>query len=260
MRFADFLDQLRPVLGEVSDTVLVFERLPSTNAYARHLLERLPGEAATVGSFVLVAFEQTGGRGRCGRRWLGPPGGLYVSWVLPLDRETPRSSLPLLAAASLCDAVRSSGVPACEVEWPNDLMVRGRKMGGILIEVTQPAAGAGPVAIVGCGLNVDTDPSDRLEIEATTLAAERGGPIDFGQLLLGTTRSLGQAVARLDDSRWAAERYRRVLAHRPGDRLRCRLGDRELEGEFIDIDTSGALRLATEQGERLVGAGEVVES
>ncbi|MDX1644404.1 MAG: biotin--[acetyl-CoA-carboxylase] ligase, partial [Thermoanaerobaculia bacterium] len=141
MRFADFLDQLRPVLDEVSDTVLVFEHLPSTNAYARHLLETLPGDVAPASRFVLLAFEQTAGRGRRGRSWIGPPGGLYVSWVVPLDRDAPRSSLPLLSAASICEAVRASGVPACEVEWPNDLMVGGRKLGGILIEVVQPATG-----------------------------------------------------------------------------------------------------------------------
>lgn len=260
MRFADFLEQIRPVLGEVAETVLVFEHLPSTNDYARHLLAKLPVDALPPDSFVLAAFEQTAGRGRRGRRWAGPPGGLYLSWVVALDERASRATLPLLAASSICGALRSAGAEACEVKWPNDLMVRGRKMGGILIEVVNPGSGRRPMAIIGCGINVETDPSERLGVEATTLAAESEEPIDFGRLLVGTTRALDEALDHLDDPEFAAARYREVLAHRPGEVVRCSLGDREVEGEFVDIDGTGALRLATDRGERTIGAGEVVES
>lgn len=154
----------------------VYETLGSTNDVAR----RLAAEGARPGTVVL-AEEQTAGRGRAGRSWSSPPGtGLWFSVIAaPLDDTAP-AFLPLrvglAVAAALDGLLRGAKVG---LKWPNDLCVGERKLGGILCEATWEGARSGAV-VAGVGLNIQQSAEEfppEIRGSATSLAIEARGPV-----------------------------------------------------------------------------------
>ncbi len=118
----------------------------------------------------IAAAEQTRGKGRLGRHWVSRPGNLYASLVWYSDAELQRlASLSLVAGLAVRDAFLATGVAGpVQLKWPNDVLVGGRKISGVLIETTGPAGSH--AAIIGCGLNLAHHPSDT-RWPATNLAA-----------------------------------------------------------------------------------------
>jgi BirA family biotin operon repressor/biotin-[acetyl-CoA-carboxylase] ligase len=125
-----------------------FRNTDSTNARAREL-----AEAGAANGTIVTADEQSAGRGRQGRSWFAPPGSalLYSAILRPADPGD-RPLLPLSVPLALADAVEALAPVRCEVKWPNDVWIDGRKVGGVLIE-----GKPGSWAIVGVGLNVAVD-------------------------------------------------------------------------------------------------------
>ncbi len=130
-----------------------FERVDSTNTRARELA----AEGAEHGT-VVTADEQTAGRGRQGRTWTAPPGKalLYSAIVRPLAAR--HLMLPLAAPLAVCEAAEELAADPlrCKVKWPNDVLVEGRKLAGILVEA-RPQDGW---AVIGIGLNLSISPDD----------------------------------------------------------------------------------------------------
>ena len=128
--------------------VLHFERIDSTNAEARRLAET--GEP---GPLWLLADEQTSGRGRLGRNWVSPPGNLYATFLFALSAGLEvAAQVSFVAALAVHDAIAAlkPGVD-CSIKWPNDVLIGGAKVSGILAEVV----GSAPTRIaIGCGVNV----------------------------------------------------------------------------------------------------------
>jgi len=137
--------------------VRVVARCPSTNSA---LLAECPAHRV-----LLVAETQSAGRGRRGRRWLSAPRGAALTFSLAAPVKRPLRDLPPLAPAigiALAAALRAAGVRRVGVKWPNDLMVDGAKLGGILIE-TRSAHG-GTCAVIGVGINFATAPALRRRV------------------------------------------------------------------------------------------------
>ena len=126
---------------------------------------------------VVVADEQTAGRGRQGRTWASPPGRhLYLSAVVRLDPAArpplERAALTLAVGVGVVDAVRAAGATTAALKWPNDVLAAGRKLAGVLCEAT------GDAIVVGIGVNLAGSPDElppELRERATTLAAVLGG-------------------------------------------------------------------------------------
>jgi len=121
------------------------ESVDSTNDLARRLLPVMP-----VGGMVMVAWSQTNGRGRLNRRWESPMGGLYYTRVVPSRGITPLSVAHLVQRVALKQGV------ACQIEWPNDLIIGHRKWGGILIEQLSHPVSRVRYDMIGIGLNLNT--------------------------------------------------------------------------------------------------------
>ncbi|HET6628924.1 MAG TPA: biotin--[acetyl-CoA-carboxylase] ligase, partial [Woeseiaceae bacterium] len=151
MNAADILRLLADDDRDRLDTLEVFAELGSTNSWL------LKEAAPAAGRFrVVLAENQTEGRGRLGRRWIAPPlSGLCMS-VSYTFAETPRQlpSLTLAVGAGVAIALRTIGVDDIALKWPNDLVARDGKLGGILTEV-RPEIGHGRTMVIGLGLNVD---------------------------------------------------------------------------------------------------------
>jgi BirA family biotin operon repressor/biotin-[acetyl-CoA-carboxylase] ligase len=230
-----------------ADGLVWLDECASTNDVALAAIER--PEVRAVG-----ADRQTGGRGRRGRAWFSPPGaGLYLSWIArPAFGPERGTILPLLAAVAVAEVCASLGARPV-LNWPNDLLLRGRKLGGILCEA-RVSAGRW-AAVVGVGLDLRTPPG--------------GFPPDVPAIALDAAldhvpaaRELApRVVAALDAwlARATAEGTPPVLAawqaFGPPPGARLRRGD--LEGTFAGLGPDGALRLNTEAGEVQIHTGEV---
>jgi BirA family transcriptional regulator, biotin operon repressor / biotin---[acetyl-CoA-carboxylase] ligase len=228
--------------------VVCAAELDSTNAEALRL-----AAAGEPHGLVVVADAQTSGRGRLGRSWLAEPGtSLLASWLIRPTLEP--ELLPLLSLAAGIAAARaasSAGGVEVRLKWPNDLLLQGRKLGGILAE----SDGRGAV-VFGLGLNVRQDTfSEEIRETATSLAAAGGRTPARAWLLAATLSGFG---ARMDAPQNALDDYR-ALCDTLGSTVRVDRNDAPpLEGEAVDLTDLGALVLETPSGREIVAAGDVV--
>lgn len=232
-----------------------FDTVDSTNAEALRL-----AEAGERGPLWVWAHAQTAGRGRSGRPWHSPAGNLYASLLLrpscPLETAP---QLALVAAVAAHDAVIALGngrlAQALAIKWPNDLLLAGDKVGGILLESAQPTDIA---VVIGTGLNLVAHPGDAIR-PATDLASH-GISAAPAAALACLARATAAWLAVWDEGR-GFETVRAAWEARavpPGHRLRVRLDGREEEGIYGGIDAQGALRFVRAGGEvARVTAGDV---
>jgi BirA family biotin operon repressor/biotin-[acetyl-CoA-carboxylase] ligase len=204
---------------------------------------------------VVVAEHQTGGRGRLDRQWVSPPrAGLTFSVLLrPSVPPAVRPWVPMLLAACAAEAVSVRCDLDVSLKWPNDLLVAGRKVGGVLAEST------GDAVVVGIGLNVSTRREELPRDDATSLVLETGGPVDRAPLLLAVLRAMGPAYAGWDGDPEAARARYLARCDTVGRAVTVTLpGNAVLTGEATDVDASGRL-VVTNAGETTaVSAGDVV--
>jgi len=240
-----------------ADLIAVSE-VDSTNSLARRLLEGLGGEDEPARDFLVLALRQSAGRGRSGRRWESPAGaGLYATRALLLPAAATAAELPLRIPVALCEELNELLGGRCGIKWPNDLLVGGRKIGGVLIEVLR-VAGA-EVALIGFGLNHSLAGEVCQLPAATALGAEMPQP---PPLALFSARMAAAVERELERERAGPElvaRFAGLLVHRPGDQLCVRAGEETLHGRFAGLDEQGFLRLDVAGGERRIASGEVLE-
>ncbi len=161
---------------------------------------------------------------------------------------------PWVVATALCDARDSDLAGRCRLKWPNDLVVEGRKLGGVLIDAVTRGDGGG-LAVISFGVNHGLIEEER----ATSLEREvpdRTSLVDLTARLIG---AVDQALERDASMAEVVGRYRRLSVHRSGDVLRCRAGGDETLGVFEGFDRHGFLRLRVGGEERLMTAGEVAD-
>ncbi|HET9143175.1 biotin--[acetyl-CoA-carboxylase] ligase [Actinophytocola sp.] len=223
-------------------------------------------EAATAGvadRTVLVAGEQTAGRGRRSREWVSPPSGVYLS-VLLRPAEVPAArlgSLAMVAGLALVRTAAEAGVRST-LKWPNDLLAGGAKCAGVLSEAVSGGV------VVGIGLNVGALPVEVPAgpggLPATSL--EQAGASGTDRTAL--TAALLAEFARLE-RRWRAaggdlaaagllDEYRAACAT-VGSRVRVELPNGEVTGQAVGVDEAGELLVKTDDGaETAISAGDVV--
>jgi BirA family transcriptional regulator, biotin operon repressor / biotin---[acetyl-CoA-carboxylase] ligase len=240
--------------------ILYYPAVESTNTTARTLAE----EGAAGGS-VVIAEEQLKGRGRRGRQWFSPPGkGLWFSIILRPDCIPPAAAAPvtLVAAAALGRCLRSETGLHVTLKWPNDLLLDGKKIGGILTELKGEAERV-EYLIIGAGLNVNQGQSDfppELRETAGSLALAAGRTFDRTALFLPLISALQEACTIFFEegfSRfhgWWIELNdtlgKEVAVTWPGGTIR---------GRALKLDASGALLLRDEKGEEhRISYGEIV--
>ncbi len=233
-------------------TVRNFASLDSTNRYA--LAAARDGAAA---GLVVVAEEQTAGRGRLGRSWIAPPGAALLVSVLLRPALAPDELHLLTAAGSLAMAEAVEAVCGLrpELKWPNDLLVGDRKLAGVLAEADVDGSEVRAV-VVGIGLNVEWDhfPAELAEI-ATSCSVETGGPVSRAAVL---DAFLTRASVRFADLDAAFAEYRARLGTL-GRAVRVDRASGPLRGIAVDVAPDGTLLVETaDQGIVAVTAGDVV--
>jgi BirA family biotin operon repressor/biotin-[acetyl-CoA-carboxylase] ligase len=206
----------------------------------------------------VLADTQSGGRGREGRVWASPPGGLYLS-VLMRPSFDQVGLIPLAAGVAVAEVAREHGVEA-ELKWPNDALVRGRKLAGILTESSSSSRGVDWVA-VGIGLNVAVEPVSLGPVEktATSLHLEAGQTPGVEDVAAGVLARLSvwyDALVSRPSSVVDAWRTRAVRWW--GTPVQVQTVKGVLRGTLRDVDETGALLVDLEEGgAQRVLSGEV---
>jgi BirA family biotin operon repressor/biotin-[acetyl-CoA-carboxylase] ligase len=216
---------------------------------------------------VVIAEQQSSGRGRIKRKWLSPRGGIWVSVVLKPSIPTAASTmLPFVAALGMCDAVRqATGLPAT-LKWPNDVMVKGKKAAGILLDLSAEAETVN-YAVIGIGINANVDTSrmniDREGRPAITSLREELGGLDVNRLEL--TRLLLENLERFYNVLEESSGLEKIVAEwrRRSDMLGRKVSvvlqqqGRTIDGIAADVNDDGSLLVKTKSGDVNVVSGDV---
>jgi BirA family biotin operon repressor/biotin-[acetyl-CoA-carboxylase] ligase len=219
---------------------------------------RAEAEGGTPHGTCVLADEQTAGRGRLGRPWVSPPGSnIYVSVVLRPAAAHLRQ-LGIVCPLAVCEAVQEMTGLAARIKWPNDVLMAGGKVAGVLIEVEHRADQV-DYAVAGIGVNVNFDPRAHEEIRdvASSLMRELGREVSREAVLaalLNHLEALYEAAVRGEAPYLAWKERLDTL----GRSVRVRFADRMEEGVAIDADANGALVLRRDDGSTVhIEAGDV---
>ena len=247
------------ITAGIIDRAEHFKSLGSTNDYARELAASLPRDERVL----IVADEQTAGRGRGANRWWTGPGSLACSLLFdPAARRIERRYYPMISLAAAIAIIETTaplvGRRTMGLHWPNDVFVGERKLAGVLIEAL---ADGRHVLGIGCNINnraLDAPPE--LAAIVTSLADITGRAHSCSDLLLDILRRLNaQLVDLARDPRTIAERANELcLQH--GTHLTVRAGTREASGVCAGIAADGALLLDTLAGRQAFYSGVLVKN
>jgi BirA family biotin operon repressor/biotin-[acetyl-CoA-carboxylase] ligase len=257
-------DDLMARIGKtktIGRDIRVFQETTSTN----DVIERLAHDEVKEG-VVVIAESQTKGRGRLGRKWISPPDkGLWFSVLLrPELRPQEATQLTVASATALRRAIEAQTELKPGVKWPNDILVNGRKVAGILTEMHAELDRVKYV-ILGIGVDVNLNASDfppEVRKAATSLKAELGRVVSRSELAVRILKELDHDYERLRAGEFEAvadewEEHCTTI----GQQVSIRVGARQIRGRAESLAEDGALLLRTEHGrlERIVGGDVVLE-
>ncbi|MGY6768853.1 biotin--[acetyl-CoA-carboxylase] ligase [Komagataeibacter sp. NFXK3] len=232
----------------------VHDRLGSTSDLCKDMLAAGHGQDG----LAVLALEQTAGRGSRGREWRDPGGNLALSVMLVgQGAVVPVGAWPFIAGLALHEAVAGflAEPDALELKWPNDLLLHGRKMAGILIETG--ADEAGPWQVIGMGANLRAAP--RIEGRELACLAECGVTVSPPEMARAVLQALDTWLTCHEAQGFGAIRAAWLArAHPPGTKLRVVAGNRAFSGTFAGLADDGILLLDTPTGPRQVVTGEVL--
>lgn len=238
-------------------TILRFESINSTNTEALDQARRGAEEGLCV-----IARQQTAGRGRHGRDWISEPdAGLYFSIVLrPKIENKFLPLLTLMSAVAVTDVLQELYHLEPDIKWANDIHINGKKICGILAEMTETPQGL--VVVVGIGINLKPTnfPAEIAEI-ATSVETETKQKTDVEELLYSLTRFLSYFYDILQSAggtRAILEAWQKRSSYASGKPVRVSLPGETITGTTDGLEENGALRVKTETGElKIVQAGDV---
>jgi BirA family biotin operon repressor/biotin-[acetyl-CoA-carboxylase] ligase len=232
--------------GPFVKKILAFDALASTNSTARSLAVA----GAEEGTAVVAALQQQG-RGRFDRTWQSPRGGLYLSLILrPTTAGEKTSLLTFVAALAVTHTIRSYHLPA-RIKWPNDVLVHGKKIAGILLESELRGAQVSYV-IIGIGVNLNTslaDLSAEVRSTATSLSNEHGATIAYDEFLSTFFHQFDRfyQLFSVGDFNQIIEAWKQqsdIL----GNAIKVRTMNGIIQGIAVDVDQAGFLLVKSPDG------------
>ena len=230
--------------------VIFLDETDSTNNYLKDLIRSTSDRVFTVVS----ARRQTGGRGRLGRSFFSPDGGLYFSFSLPLagdERNIP--FITLLAGLSVSEAIEELTGVKTEIKWPNDIYLEGKKLGGILCELV---TGKGLTAVVGVGINTDVRKEEiPSELSGIMTSLAIYGINSFDKQLLAeriVSKADGYIYGNKEIYDVTNETYEAIKrrSYSIGKKVKYTVGDEITEGVLTDILITGAAEITLSDGRK----------
>ena len=254
------LDHFMEELARHVENLVLFEVTDSTHALARQIIAEMDEESQKLGATLILADCQEEGEGRGDRSWESPAGGLYMSWLRSGIRAEIITQLPMLAASAAQDAITRIGVSNVRIRWPNDILVDGRKLAGILVFARH---GDTTWVTVGLGVNLETAPviDESKGLPAISIADLLGaGDVESWRHDIVCT-FIDQLDRLMEDPAPAIERWRKLLIQKPGDAISVRLASGAVvSGTLLELTEEGFLKIRENGKERVVTGGDVIES
>lgn len=237
--------------------IVYLQTCVSTNLDAKELLDK-----GSLNGTLVIAEEQTGGRGRRGRSWESPPGHcIYMTLGLKPDIETDKASmLTLIMAYATAKAIHKVTGLNAQIKWPNDIVLNGKKVCGILTEMNLEQTSIKSV-VTGIGINVNqTEFKEEIKDTATSLLLEGGKSVSRADLIAWTMNYFEEAYEQfisVKNLSFLKEEYENLLANRNKE-VRVLEPKGEYEGVALGISDTGELIVKRADGEAVfVYAGEV---
>ncbi|MEA3559176.1 MAG: biotin--[acetyl-CoA-carboxylase] ligase [Candidatus Thermoplasmatota archaeon] len=248
-------EEILPELGTeiIGRDVIYQASTGSTNTLGKKMVRDRAPEGT-----VIAAGEQNEGRGRMDRKWSSPEGGLWFSVVLYPDLPPERAMLvTMLCSISISEAVKEVTGIETVIKWPNDLLVNGKKVCGILTEM-EAEMDRITSCVVGIGLNVNNDLNDELCDIGTSLKKEKGERVPLVKLMRSILKRMDAHydVLKKGEHDLIREMWKK-LACISGRKVKVSTQKETIVGKIIDIDISGCLILSTDTERRRIVCGDV---
>jgi BirA family biotin operon repressor/biotin-[acetyl-CoA-carboxylase] ligase len=248
----------RAVVGRLHtlESLAIIPRVASTNLIARRVLDECLDNELSLPQAIIIAGEQFAGRGRNERTWVSPAGkGIYATTLVtrPADEL---SLFPLAMANIMTTFLRERFDIAAGIKWPNDVLVEGRKIAGILIEARVQEERA--QMIIGTGINVE--PIERDE-RPNAISIREAARRDYSGIESATVAFIEHLDARLAqrfERRAVLDEWRDLTIHKIGDRISSIIGARSIVGTWDGIDDHGRALIRTGAETVAISAGEVI--
>ncbi len=228
----------------IGNKVYRFKELASTNEFAKGILKESPEGT------LVIADKQTNGKGRLGKSWYSPEEGLWFSIILKPNNTLHNARyqlLSLLAGVAVCEAMSELGVRA-KVKWPNDILINGKKVAGILAEFVDG------IVILGMGINLNIKEfPEEIKPTATSLLLKKGRAFDRKEVLNRVLKKIKEKYELFVEARSPYPHKKLLQEWRSysdtfGKRISVNTPTGVLQGEMIDIDSDGALLLKVPSG------------
>lgn len=237
--------------------IFIHSQLDSTNKEA----ERLILAQKVTFPAVLLAESQSQGKGRLGRTWESPPSkNLYLSLMIELNSQSLIAQNTLICGIALWESLSPFVKQGLELKWPNDILLNGKKIAGILSELLSPLNQKASL-IIGVGININSenhDFSENLSGKASSLKIEEAKDFNRSQIaglfishFLNTFEEYAQTGFEPFRKKW--EKY----AKPRGTKVSVQEGETKYEGNYLGLSEEGYLRVQTSAGEKIVIAGDV---
>lgn len=238
------------------ESLAVIPRVASTNLIARRVVSECIDNELSLPQAMIIAGEQFAGRGRNDRSWSSPPGkGIYATTMIsrPLH-ELPL--VPLAMANIVASYLRETFAIDARIKWPNDVLVGGKKIAGILIEARVQDDRV--FLLIGTGINVEPYQDDARPNAVTIIESSPRHFTGIETATLAFIEHVDEQLSRPLDHDEVLSQWRALSVHKPGDRIHCALGDRTISGTWAGIDEQGRALLNTPDGMVAVSAGDLV--
>ena len=239
------------------ESVALISRVSSTNLIGQRILHECIENELSLPKAIIIAGEQTAGRGRNARQWSSPPGkGIYATTLVtrPLS-ELP--AVPMAVANIVASFLRDSFGVDARIKWPNDILVGGKKLAGILIEARIQEDRA--LLLIGIGINVEPSEDDAARANAVSLnelsSTDTGGlPAATSAFIDAMDKGLSRPFVLAD----VLEQWRTLTVHQAGDSITCVIGERTVRGTWEGIDDQGRAILRNGSESTLISAGDLI--
>lgn len=233
------------------------ETVDSTQDFAKKNLEKFDPKALTV----ITSLEQTKGKGRFDRSWFSPKGlALYVTYCFQLPHlDFSVSPITLVLALSICETLQKLGV-GCQIKWPNDLYLEGKKLGGILAESEMIASGYQFFLGYGLNVNIPKESLEKRQLKATSLLSQTGKNWELGILQSSIEATFKRDLHIFKEKGFEPFKssFERI-SFLYGKSLSLKDGSRTLSGKYEGINKEGALVLRDELGHKHESvSGEII--
>ncbi|MDX1583218.1 MAG: biotin--[acetyl-CoA-carboxylase] ligase [Thermoanaerobaculia bacterium] len=248
------LKELGARLGTIESIALI-PRVGSTFELGTRVLAECIENELEVPSSMILAREQFSGKGRAGRTWHSPAGkGIYATMTFSVPSDV-APLLPLSVAVAVARFLEEVWEIDAGVKWPNDILVGGKKIAGILISARHCEANA--YVAVGIGINVrrtDGAPENAITVEDVCEAR-----IDLDDASSKFIDFFDGRFDRVRDPEEILAEWRSLTVHEAGDPIRCRVEDRVVEGKWVGIDDSGRAVLEADGARETIAAGDLID-